>query len=110
MSENGEEEVTFTAEASVGDVSVSVEADDPEEASDLLDEKLDTAVAKARELGVHDEDKTYHIEGGAGWMVAHGDGDTPEDAFEKWEAMWSRMLEDVEQLSDREREQAGMMR
>lgn len=98
----------YSADIEVGDVSVSVEGDEPEEVSQLLDEKLEVACDKAEELGVHEE--TYHIEGGAGWMVAHGDGNSPEEAYSYWLKMWEKMISDVQTLSAREREQMGTMR
>lgn len=108
--DNGDDETTYTADVSVGAVSVSVEGDDPEEVCDLLDEKLDTAVDKAHELGVHEQDETFHVEAGAGWLIAHGDGNTPAEAVEHWEYMWDRMMDDVEELTEKQREQAGLSR
>ena len=108
MSEESSPQPSYSADIEVGEVSVSVEGDEPEEVSQLLDEKLETACSKAEEIGVHET--SYHMEGGAGWMVAHGDGDSPEEAYEYWLDMWEQMISDVKKLSAREREQAGTMR
>ncbi|AGM11951.1 hypothetical protein DNAM5_92 [Haloarcula californiae tailed virus 1] len=66
----------------------------------------------------HDEDdesdeaepETFEVSGGAGWLMAEAEGETPDEAYEVWERMWDRMLSDVEELSEREREQAGLSR
>lgn len=111
MSEEDENNVeSYSAEVSVGQVSVSVSGEDPAEVDRLVDEKLERAVSYAERLGLYDNTETYYVEGGAGRMEAHGDADSPEQALENWEYMWEKMLEDVEELSDRERGQAGLKR
>ena len=98
---------TYSTEITVGEVSVSVEGSNPEEVSDLAEQKLDVAVKEAERLGVYDQ-SSYHMEGGAGWLMAYGDADTPEEAYAMWLDMWERMIEDVKDLSDEERRQAGV--
>jgi predicted RNase H-like HicB family nuclease len=105
-----EDGTNYEVSLSVGQIDVSASGEDPEEVERLADEKLEDGVEIARELGIHEDDETYHVEAGAGWLIAHGDGETPEEALAQWEAMWERMLSDVEELSDKEREQAGLAR
>lgn len=56
------------------------------------------------------EEKKYEVSAGAGWLMAEVEAEDPEEAYEIWERMWDKMLEDVSDLSEREREQAGLTR
>lgn len=56
------------------------------------------------------EEQSFEVSGGAGWLMAEAEAESPEEAYAVWEQMWERMLDDVSELSDREREQAGLKR
>lgn len=109
MSENGDEGEGYSASVTVGQVTVEASGEEVAEVERLIDEKMEEAVQHAKDLGIYSE-QSFHVEAGAGWLIAHGDGETPEEALAQWEAMWERMLSDVEELSDKEREQAGLAR
>lgn len=104
MSDDNGEDV-FRIEASVDDIDLSVEAPDEEWVERKFTESLDLLQEVSEE-----DDEVYHVEAGAGWLMAHAHGDSPEEAKESWEEIWDRMLDDVEDLSDGEREQAGIAR
>jgi FAD/FMN-containing dehydrogenase len=106
--DNGD--MTYTAEAQFGQLSVSVEGDDPEATSERAGQQLQELIERAEEIGIFDSHDTYHVEAGAGWLMAHGDADTPEEAYAQWLDMWERMIEDVKQLEGSERAQAGVSR
>ncbi len=53
-------------------------------------------------------DATYEMSGGAGWVSAEAEGETPEEAYEYWLKMWERMVDDVEGWSGSQRQQAGL--
>lgn len=111
MSEqNGEPEETYTTEVSFGQLSVSVEGEDAVAASERAGEQLSELIDRAEQIGLFDSHDTYHVEAGAGWLMAHGDADTPEQAYAQWLDMWERMMEDVKSLEGSERAQAGVSR
>lgn len=96
--------ITNSIEASYQGIDLKVDGADPEWVEEMFDDKLD-------ELNELQEDlRSFHVEAGAGWLMAHGEADTPEEAYALWLDMWERMIEDVEELSDQEREQAGLTR
>lgn len=100
-----EDEETYILDIDINGVSMSVESHDQE----WVDKKFEEVYERLEENG-HFEDDTYHAEASAGWLMAHIDGNSPEEAVAMWEEMWVRMLEDVEELSESEREQAGLAR
>lgn len=104
MSEDEENGDAFKIQAQAHSLELTVAGGDAEWVEDTFDDKLLDMVK------VLEEEGNFHIEGGAGWLMAHAHGQSPEEAYEQWESMWDRMLEDVEELSEQEREQAGLSR
>ena len=110
MADEEDTDNTYTAEAEFGQLSVSVEGDDPKATSERAGQQLKELIERAEEIGIFDSHDTYHVEAGAGWLMAHGDADTPEEAYAQWLDMWERMIEDVQTLEGSERAQAGVNR
>lgn len=104
-SENDTEaEIEYQINSSVDEIDLCVSGPDEEWVEETFDEKMD------RLEEIADEDDQYHVEAGAGWLMAHANADSPEEAMAIWLDMWERMLDDVEDLSNQEREQAGLTR
>jgi hypothetical protein len=105
-----EESENCTVEVSIGGVSVEASAKSEEKVEEVAINRLEHAVDVAEDVGYYESDESYHLEGGAGWMVAHADGESPEEAYELWLEMWTQMIEDVKEMSGSEKEQAGIRR
>jgi len=99
--DNGAEQ--YEVDGSVDGVSLSVSGPDPEEVERLFDEKLADLVEERI-----DEPDHHHVEAGAGWLMANASAESPEEAMAIWLDMWERMIQDVKDLSDEERTQAGL--
>jgi hypothetical protein len=56
------------------------------------------------------DEETYELKAGAGWMTAEAEAQSPDEAYELWERAWERMLSDVEAMTEKERERAGVRR
>lgn len=99
--DNGESE--FRIEGSVGEVSLTVTGDDEAVVEELFDEKLEVLIEAEDELS-----GDYHVEAGAGWLMAHANADSPEEAYANWLDMWEKIIKDTKELTAKEREQAGL--
>lgn len=99
-----EEDHPYEIDAQAGDVQLTVSGPDEEWVDKEFDEKLE----RLEELS--DMSDHHHVEAGAGWLMANASAESPEEAMAIWLDMWERMLEDVEELSGKEREQAGLAR
>lgn len=55
-----------------------------------------------------EESETYTMDAGAGWMHASAEGDTPEEAYEYWEKMVDKLIEDLDNMDVEERNQVGL--
>lgn len=95
----------YKIDASVGDIDLSVSGEDEEWVNDTFNAKLELLREIQAEQAEH-----HHVGAGAGWMSAEVSADSPEEAMAIWLDMWERMLEDIDELSDRQREQAGLSR
>lgn len=97
-----EEDHPYEVDAQAGDVKLTVSGPDEE----WVDEKFDEKLERLEELA--DTSDHHHVEAGAGWLMANASAESPEEAMAIWLDMWERMLEDVEELSGKERRQAGL--
>lgn len=105
MSDDSENAAEYQINSSVDEIDLCVSGPDEEWVEETFDDKMDRLEDIAE-----DEEDQYHVEAGAGWLMAHANADSPEEAMAIWLDMWERMLDDVEDLSDQEREQAGLSR
>lgn len=110
MTNDEDNDTEFSVSASIGVVSLSVEGNNEEEVSAMFDEKLDRVMATAAKNGVYEDNRSYQLGGGAGWLNSNVEADSPEEAFELWLRQWEQMITTTENLTERQREQAGMTR
>jgi hypothetical protein len=98
-------ESTYSIDASVDGVSVSVSSGDKEWVEKMFRKALEQVVAEK-----DDASRVYRTWGKAGSLLVQSSADSPDAAREQWESIWSQMLADVEELSEKEREKAGLAR
>lgn len=97
-----DEDHPYEIDAQAGDVQITVSGPDEEWVDERFDEKLER-LEDLQDLSNH-----HHVEAGAGWLMANASAESPEEAMAIWLDMWERMLEDVKDLSEDERRQAGL--
>jgi len=105
MTEDGSTGKEIDASVSEEGISLKVSGQDAEWVDEKFDEKLEELEQIQQQEPSH-----YHVAAGAGWLMAETSAESPEEAMAIWMDMWDRMLEDVEELSDRQRQQAGLTR
>lgn len=101
--ENGEEK--YEIDVNLNGDSIRVSGNDPDWVEEQFDDKLEEVISEQEE-----DEQHFHMGAGAGWLMAEASGESPDEAFGLWLDMWEQIIEDTGELTERQRQQAGLTR